>query len=225
MAQDAFGPDGLLKPRQHGISDHVAAEYPHFVVSKTELRFAGKTGIADYVGDYAFFTPAILYLYAGFTDAPLADMAEVLGRPVPLYFVRSPVPLFAGLEAPDGNPAWNFGLFAVHRDDWKDLSDWLLTLMLMDAQTGECNAVAEQRVSVLDRGVPVEVMAFASRGSKATWALVQEGPVPRLAKLRPSIGTSAFANALLLGENPVDAATRARTEWIEDKTPKGGPNG
>lgn len=224
MAQDAFGPDGLLKPSYHGTDGgRTSLEYMHHVIPKTQIRFLGNSGISDYAADYAFFTPAILYLRGGFTDGPLADFIAEVRRDVPFFFAKFSAPLFRGLESPDGNSAWNHGLFAVRRSDWDELSSWLLTLVLMNPVDRQCNAVAEQRLTVPDRGGAAEVVAFALRGSAATWAFVQDGTLPRLARLRPSAGTAAFADALLLGENPVDAAKRVRTEWIE--TSNGGSHG
>lgn len=225
MSQDAIGPDGLLKPRHHGADGGRASlEYMHFVMPKTQIRFLGNSGISDYSADYAFFTPAILYLRGGFTDGPFADFVAEAKREIPFYYTKFSSPIFRGLESPDGNPAWNHGLFAVRRDDWDELSSWMLTLMLMNPNDKQCNAVAEQRLTVPDRGRPAQVMAFALRGSAATWAFVQDGETPRLARLRPSVGTAAFANALLLGENPVDAAKRVTTEWTET-TPNGDSHG
>jgi len=190
---------------------------PTGFVPKYELP-GPRRPLAAYAAEYALFTPAPLYLYAGFRDAPLADlMAERPG--LRFYWARYDRPLFAGLEAPsNGDAGWNYGVWAVAPEHWQAVSDWLVSLALVAAD-GSVFRVGEQRLSVTEPqpegdGPPprVPVVAFGLDGDRfrAYFADGDDGP-PRLVFAPPSPAARAFATAWRAGANPL-AGPSARPE-------------
>lgn len=215
--------DGVLKPQAQG----AVARGPSVLddrgfIPKYPLPVGRATDLRGLAREYAFFTPAVLYLHAGFRDAPLADLCATTGVDVRFYYHKFARPVFAGLEAPsNGNPDWNFVLWAVQLDHWPLVSDWLVSVTLTYAETREVAGIGQQELDVYDplaadRAVIlaptlplVRVAAFGLNGSRCRAYLAPPAdPVagrPTLAFDRPAADMRTFAAALYGGANPVDA--------------------
>jgi len=217
--------DGCQNPLPEGVSAGGPPVDADGVVRKYPLRVGAATRLADLAEEYAFFTPAVLYLHGGFTDAPLADL--LAARPAVRFFFRKFArPLFRGLKAPsNGNPDWNFALWAVERAHWPAVADWLVSLTFTYAQTREVAGVGQQELTIADplaadrMGVyapppPVVVGAFGVNGSRGVAYLAAgDGTVlrpPRLAFGPPSAEMAAFGKALYGGDDPVAARLSTR---------------
>jgi hypothetical protein len=190
-------------------------------VVKHPFGVGNAESLAALAGAFAFFTPALLYLYGGFRDGMLIDFMEGLGRDVPIYYRRFGRPLFARLEASDGSPDWNHALWAVHRDDYEPLAAFLLDSVLKDSVRRRVIRYAEQelevadpvaldRRSVVDSLPTVAVQVWAVNASHGIAALRrpagQPAALPALAFLPPAREVVVYAEALYKDRNPVNAA-------------------
>lgn len=197
-------------------------------VPKYPLAVGAAESLAALTAEYAFFTPAVLYLYGGFTDAPLADFANSRAGDFRIYYKLFDRPLFRGLEAPsNGDRAWNHALWAVGRGVWDAFSTFLLSLTLADAAGRFVYGVGARTLSVPDpiAGRPgVAVEAFGVNGSLFRAGLAP-APLavdrPRLVKLAPDPAMVAFAAAWFGGGNPVAAAEAHRQKESADEDPSG----
>ncbi len=158
------------------------------------------SSLAELAGEYAFFTPAVLYLHGQMTDEPLGDFRHTFGYPVDFFHFRFPHPLFRGLTAPCGDPDWNHVLWAVERHAWPAFRDFYLSIVLLDPVARTASQVAYTELEVGDslalvngkvgRRPTVPVTAFGIDGSAAQLAFKPSAdPVlfpPRLLKLPPT---------------------------------------
>lgn len=170
------------------------------VVPKRLLPVGQAKALAELAEDFAFFTPAVLYLHAGVTDEPLGDFRQQFGQPADVYHFRFPHRLFAGLDAPCGDREWNHALWAVRRHVWPALLDFYLSIVMLDPVARTAAQVACTEVEVADslaltngawgRPLAVPVTAFGIDGSEAQLAVRPSGDVlrrpPRLVRLPPT---------------------------------------
>lgn len=189
------------------------------VVRKYELRVGQAKRLAELLPEYAFFTPALLYLKGGFRDTPLADFSHQTG--CVYYYKKFARPIFQGLESDTGDPDWNFVLWACSRSLWPALANFLVSLTLVDPERRNVVGVGEQAMAVADplladsnslvTGVRslIPVTGFGVNGNCGRWALqpprqpLIEKPV--LLTAGPDPEMILFARALRLGANPVNA--------------------
>ena len=129
----------------------------HERVPKAKLEFGQAKSVGRFTDRYQFFTPALLYLYGGLDDRPFVEFMEETGTDLVLASYRFERPIFSGLAAPDGDPSWNHVLFAVEKEHWKKLENYLLSAMLVDrsrnwlCQVGATDLVIADPL-VVDRG-------------------------------------------------------------------------
>jgi len=167
------------------------------VVPKRLLPVGHAKSLAELAADFAFFTPAVPYLYGGMTDEPLGDFRQQFGQPADVYHFRFPHRLFAGLDAPCGDREWNYALWAVRRHVWPALLDFYLSIVMLDPVARTAAQVAVTDVAVVDslalshgvwgRPPAVPVAALGIDGSEAQLAVTPSGDVltrpPRFARL------------------------------------------
>lgn len=216
--------DQILKPRDEGLTPDDTVLDENGFIAKYALNVGSAKALSEMTDEYEFFTPAILYLYARFRDAPLADFVYMVHRDCKFYFHRFDRPVFAGLEAKSNkDPAWNFALWAVKREHWPLFCDWMVSLTFTYGDTKSVCAVGEQRLTVLDplavdrsavwhtRMPRIGVTAFGVNGNKfrAGFAEARDPLRDRPTVLfdRPDPAMLVFADALYGGDNPVDART------------------
>jgi hypothetical protein len=215
--------DGTVEPKREGLTRHETVLDENGFITKYALQCGQAKSLVEMADEYAFFTPAILYLYARFHDAPLADFVYMERPSCRFYFKKFDKPIFKGLEARSNkDPAWNFALWAVKREHWALLCNWLVSITLTNRDTKAVCGIGEQKVTVIDplaadttsvwhdRMPRIEVTSFGINGNKYRAALAQgKGPydAPVLTFDQPDKAMLAFANALYGGANPVDART------------------
>lgn len=215
---------GILNPHPEGTVDKgrpVLDE--NGFIEKFELNVGQARNLRGFAEEFAFFTPAILYLRGGFRDAPLADLSYMTGVNVRFYYRKFARPIFRGLDSRDGDKDWNHALWAVRREHWRLVSDWLVSITLTYSEVGEVAGIGEQRLVVTDPlavertviyhgGLPtLEVSAFGINGSKFRAYLKPGADLPGLAFDPPAEDMRVFAAALYGGGNPVDA--RSAHNW------------
>lgn len=117
---------------------------------KFEMRFGQSERLGDFIGRYQFFSPALLYLYGRFTDEPFIQyMAEKNGN-LKLMYRKFRHSLFRDMDTPDGDPDWNYVLWAVERDHWPDLERFLVSVMFFDHHDRWMMKVGSMDVSIID---------------------------------------------------------------------------
>lgn len=224
MSQD--GPQYMPPPATEGVVAVDTVLSAAGFIEKHPLRIGPAKSLRDLEPEYAFFTPAVLYLYGGFRDAPLADFVH--GNPGAQFFYHKfPRAMFRGLDArSNGDTAWNYVLWAVRRDYWAAFAAWMVGTTLTYAEDKMVIRVAEQAVVVTDPlGDPlgyypagpakVTVAAFGLYGSRFVIAIAPDADKPRVHVGDPAPDMAVFAAALYGGDNPLDAVSAARR-----KTPK-----
>lgn len=169
---------------------------------------AGK--LSELAQDFTFFTPAILYLYAGMNDAPLHDMSNEYGTPIPIFYhFRDCAPFYTGLRRPDGSRDWEHCVWAVRAADAANVLSFLDSLVFRLQNSSEAVMVGRTKLISTDAdrsgaSAPdsaFEVEAYGVRTSRGCLAIVPWGP-DRLHEMRAFPGDSfcAFAGAALAKE-------------------------
>jgi hypothetical protein len=204
----------VLRPHREGVSDggHSLLDADGRVV-KHELPLGAAKTLSQLVPHYAFFTPAALYLRGGFVDAPLADLLHLVPG-LKLFYRKFSHRLFDGLDAANGDKAWNFALWAVERPHYRAVEDFLVSVTLTYSQDKEVAGIGVQPLAVadalaLDHRVPaamaerVPVTAFGLHGSRVQYAFDPLSLPPRLKAFPPAKAMRAFAATLYDGGNPL----------------------
>jgi len=120
-------------------------------IPKRQLKFSSTVdALHPFQQRFVFWSPAVLYLLGGLTDVVLTDFMQSYGQDVQIFHHRFRVPLFRGLETMDGNPDWNHVLWAVEREHWEPLLDFLCSASLVDRHNGLFFSYAMQEVDVCD---------------------------------------------------------------------------
>ncbi len=228
--------DGYVQPAREGTASGDSVLDADGFIEKRELKVGQARSLAPLLDDFAFFTPAVLYLHGRFRDAPLADFVYMVAPDCKFYYRKFHRPMFRGLDAPsNGNPDWNFVLWAVRKDHWEDFANWMVSLTLTYEDERAVAGIGEQRFDVIDplaadrssvwhKGLPsIPVTAFGINGSKFRAGFVLGENMlmdpPRLRFFEPGEDMKVFTEALYGGGNPVDA--RAYHKWKESRREEG----
>ena len=198
----------------------------HGRIMKREFRCETALSLASLTDEYAFFTPALMYLYGAFYDGPLIDFMHEIREQVPLYYRRFRRPLFRGLETADGNTDWNHALWVVRREHYQRLSDFIMTLTFMFREEERIICFGEQDLTIFDplaadrctvwrENMPtLSVRAFGinSNTFRAAFIIPLRGVIQRNVMDTPKVQflagdplMSIYAKASIDGRNPVDA--------------------
>ena len=210
-------------------------------VADNEICFAplptvAGASLAEYQQEFRFFTPALLYLYGGFSNNIFQDFVNQYQHTTNLriaFFVyQAKHPIFQGLEA-GTDPVWNYHLFGLRRVHWTAFESFMLSVALAKMEEGVLIRIGYQEVEIADpivldrqRIVPtnlplVTVVSYGVNSTKGAVAL-RSGthPLmdpPRIAFHEAQQDHMAFARALWRGQNPHDAMAKWRMEQDGDK--------
>lgn len=207
------------QPIKHGFSKGSLVD-ARGVLAKPPLNLRGVRSLASMRQDFAFFTPAVLYLSGVFSDAPLIDFVQESRNDVNFHHYRFETKIFEGLRASDGDLAWNYVLWAIRRPFWQSFQDFMCSLTFSRPQQRMVFGVGLQDFQVLDpltldlkriisNEVPqVAVSAFGLNSNR--FRLAFEVPeeatsLPIVRRYAPAGDMVAFAEALHEGRNPNDA--------------------
>lgn len=220
--------DAPLIPEQEGMRERGTQADANGFIPKHALTTGASRSLLQMNEEYAFFTPALLYLLTNFRDDPLADFQVNMGEPVKFYYRKFSHPIFRGLNArSNGDPAWNFVLWAIERPFWRAFSDFMVSIVLSDTDAGQVYGVGEQELVVIDplamdrafiysNALPrLPVTAFGINGSNYRAAFrIGENPLldpPSLVFYARDPTMQAYAKALFAGDNPVNARANCRS--------------
>jgi hypothetical protein len=191
------------------------------VIRKQELRIGSAESLAVLAEEYAFFTPAVLYMYGQFYDGPLVDLMYERQENIPLYYKKFHRPIFRGLETPDGDTSWNHAMWAVRRDHLPILADFIIGITFVVHESrqvirfGEhfltiADPLAMDRAVVYDPRLPrLSIRVFGVNGSRFRAALKQGKSAlmdpPTLQFYDSDETMKLFADATFNGRNPLEA--------------------
>ena len=186
-------------------------------IPKKRLLTGSAKFLSEMCGEYQFFTPAPLYLYAGFHDAPLVDFMHSVGQDVVFYYLVFPNRVFDGLDAvSNGDRTWNYALWAIELPLWQRFSDFLVSTVLMDSAQKKVWGIGQQSLRIRDplaapadfgggNAPTIEITAFGINGGDYRAAFRVSGAVPKLTKFPGDPAMVAYAKALYAGQNAVHA--------------------
>ena len=173
-----------------------AERAPLGVFPKREIPFPADGRLTPLVGEFYFFTPAVLYLYSGFFDGVWIDLAARCPSFSLAYLVCRDRPLFGGLATADGDSTWNHGLFAVPIEFQAETR---LTLSRFTGMNQAAKAVCFTGVTKVPVGPPgsvVSVDAFVSAGNRRTYLIAPDLIPPSLVRQGPDPQAVACANQM-----------------------------
>lgn len=183
---------------------------------KRELPLRGTRSLKQLQAEYAFFTPAILYVLGIVTDQPLLDFLWEYRQPVPFYFRKFRLPLFAGLDI-EGDAAWNHGLWAVEKEHWPVFLDFYCSLKISNRPLRRMFGIGLQELTIIDpvalerqgfvQQLPtLRIAAFGVDGNtlRAAFATGSDPLTqpPRLHYYEPGEEARVYAAAHYRGDNP-----------------------
>lgn len=123
--------------------------------------------LADLVGEYALFTPALLFTHARLDRDPVQEWVNTApGTPV-VAVARSDAPVFSGLRTATGDPVWNHTVLACEAGRWPELRRFLAGIVVSDSTRRTLWAAGIDSVRVVQafRPVDVHVVTVASLGA------------------------------------------------------------
>jgi hypothetical protein len=189
-------------------------------LEKYELRVGNAESLVAMQEQYVFFTPAVLYLHARLTDAPLIDAVCEFRQNIKFYHKKFNQPIFRGLHTRNGNVDWNHVLWAVEREYWHFVFNFIASLTLSNATTKTLVRVGGQTLLITDplaadrqgTGSPIilprlEISAFGINGNTFQAGLVaglREQDPPVLRFFPPGEDMKVFAAAYYSGHNPLN---------------------
>lgn len=165
------------------------------VMPKHDVRFGSLDRLSKATDQYCLFTPAILYLWCGFTDDTLWDFVEAQDHDVKFMFHRFAKPIFSGLRLEGGDADWNHSLWLMERPDWDEFEKHLLTLLFVDPGRGFVAKPGIQSMEIMDpllvdkgevlspHDLPVDILAIGWDGSNGVIGFDLEGGPPN----KPSV--------------------------------------
>jgi hypothetical protein len=120
-------------PSPDGSTHQYSLDRGSSYVPKKLMTFRERVkALALFQDRFSFFTIAPAYLWGGLRDCVLADFRASQAGVVDFYHMKFDHPVFAGLEAPNGDVAWNHVLWAVENSYWQPLVDHLCSAVLTD---------------------------------------------------------------------------------------------
>lgn len=203
------------------------------VIVKKRLPIGKARSLVELSSEFAFFTPAALYLHGRFFDGPLFDWMYELGRDVDIYCYRFQHPLFRGLENEVKDPGWNFGILAVPIEDWQAFAERIIGMVIADVNIRRYVAYGEQKLLIVDPlavdfagmwrpDLPIiEITGFGVEASDYRAAYITgdcpgiEPPTLRFFPPNPEI--RAAAASYFRGGNPVMAREAFRAVQEKEK--------
>lgn len=109
--------------------------------------------------DFRFFTPALLITHGSFDRDPVGEYIQHHGNDAAggPFCVDADMPFFAGLPAAMlGRPPfaelvdWNCRMYAVHKDRWEDLRDFIAGITISDRNRSFVARIGYYSMSVVD---------------------------------------------------------------------------
>lgn len=140
--------DGLPRPLREG--QIISPELPRGKAPKRQLAFTSTVRhLRPFTERFVFFTIAPAYLWGRFSDAVLLDFLQVHGD-AQFFYKKFERPIFRGLTAPNGDPDWNFVLWAMEQPYWPAFAEHLDGTVMSDRFTRMTYGFGIQELEIAD---------------------------------------------------------------------------
>lgn len=217
-----------MEPAKEGTRFEGPALNDNGFIDKYPLHVGQAESLAALTEEWAFFTPASMYLHGSFMDGPLVDFCWERSINARFYHRKFQRSIFRGLEASDGDADWNNVLWAIAKEHAEPFYQFLLSVTM--SFTDEkwyvqfaqqdfkiVDPLALEKATVLRTDLPkLSVSAFCVNSNKVRTVFdVAADPLrypPRLCRIRPDPEVVVAANALYEGKNPLNAKLNYRNE-------------
>lgn len=175
--------------------------------------------------DFALYTPALLYLYGGFSDKLFWDFLQQYDGAISakLYHWATKQPVFRAANASED--PWTRYIFAVNRMFWSHLQEFMLSVAVCETREQLLVRVGMQEMEIADPFVdhsPTKdptLTTITVFGVNSTTGAVAFEPgthpftdPPRVAFHEPQHEHMVYSQAFFAGRNPVDAVMKWEAE-------------
>lgn len=115
------------------------------------LRLSRAANLSDLRGEYEFYSDALLYLGVRLGPInPWADFLQAKGQDIQRISLNFGKPIFQGLNAPNGDRAWNHVLYGMPKEHWEKFLAFMGSLAFHDRELDLLTRLREQRIIVAD---------------------------------------------------------------------------
>ena len=119
-------------------------------VQPHQLRLSAAATLRDLSDQYAFYTPALLYMIVPLRGQdPFAAFLQEYNKQVLPLSIRFNRPIFQGLDVGPVKD-WNYMLFAMEQEHFKHFLPWLLSATFVDREHGLVYRLGEKTVRIAD---------------------------------------------------------------------------
>lgn len=198
------------------------------------LRISEAAQLADLTEEYAFFTPALIYMRVRLLGRdPLAQFALESHHDVTPVSMKFAKPVFRGLNL-GHDVSWNHVLFGMPQEYWEAFKGFMGTMAYLDRQLKRISRVRTKEFSIADPlffehatllppvipTVPITVFCLDTNHGCA-WIEPGNHALLDLPALRTTTkvfeDTAAFAQAILNdSSNPYDAVNAVQAQQAFD---------
>ncbi len=178
------------------------------VVPKQPVLWSKAKSLAAMQERFAFFSPAVLYLYGRLEDQMLADFGA--RRPdleVWYGYTLFDRQIFRGLTHPDGDARWNHALWCMPKATYPAFRAHIASIVVNDSRLKwrALYDAVQVDLAIPDPIYPLgsmEIDVFGVKASTGTF-FMQQSPVPRLRRGPVHADLGVYMKALLDGDNPL----------------------
>lgn len=181
---------------------------------KLWMNFENADRLSYFKDDWVFFSPALLYLFGHFHDAPLLEflnLEEARGAVIGHHRFRKPI--FLNMLNDRSDDAWNYVLWGVPRPYFRVLDDVVLSTCMYDPNLKSVCRVGAQDIEIIDplfadhnpgvlfgQDVPkLSITVYAVDGAARCFAVDPNAPVPPVKALPPTTRAQRIRQALKRG--------------------------
>lgn len=142
-------PNELPKMRTIGVVKGDNA--PPEMVRTYQAKLSTAPALKDLVADYAFYSPAMIYLGNPLTFDPLHHFRMEYGQDVTPFSIRFNKPVFRNMcRSTEADQEWNHVLYGIGREHWDHLSKFLGSMAFTDRRTGRLTRIRTQEIEIAD---------------------------------------------------------------------------
>jgi hypothetical protein len=200
------------------------------------LRVGNASGLRELQRDYAFYTPALIYMKIRLLGRdPLSQFIQEYGQEVLPFSIRFNKPIFHGLNL-GRDTSWNYVLFGVERQHWEPFKSFMGTMAFVDRQlklfarvrTKEirlADPLFFERATILPEKLPViDATVFClDTNQGCAWINMRGDPLLDLPELTTTDkvfeDTAAFAKAVF--DDTVNPYVAANSTQPPEVAPRG----
>ena len=170
------------------------------------------TTLFEMLGDYTFFTPALLHTHGAWSSKKWTELSPLAGRDITVMYAVLPEPIFSGIPNPNESRVdWNKSIFFVKHADWHAVCEFVIGTTAY-ANGNFAAGYGVQDIFVKDvlsarkarpmAKIPlIPVNGFGVRTPR--WTLAFSGTPPKPIRLPGAEDIEIIAKATADGDNPL----------------------